>query len=79
MNKKYFFTLKEIVRQNNRRMYYYAFELNVRLHEHHEPDKLVVIWNINEAFRLDDHPLATYFNYAVRHHVLNRKNLIQKA
>ncbi|WP_240458708.1 sigma-70 family RNA polymerase sigma factor [Virgibacillus sp. Bac330] len=65
-------TFDEIVKQNERRIYYHLHKLNIR-DPHHEfyQEGLVAMWNAYEKYQPDKGPLATYFNYTIRNRLID--------
>ncbi|MYL56100.1 sigma-70 family RNA polymerase sigma factor [Virgibacillus halodenitrificans] len=66
-------TFEEIVKQNERRIYYHIHKLNL-----HDPYKeyfnegLVAMWRAYESYDPDKGPLATYFNFMIRNRLIDQ-------
>src|SRR5690625_1047965 len=72
MAKKIELSFEEIVKQNERRVHYYIHKLNVRdPHQKFYRKGLVSMWNAYEKHAPDNGPLATYFNYTIKNHLIN--------
>src|SRR5699024_1956722 len=72
MAKKIELSFEEIVKQNERRVHYYIHKLNVRdPHQKFYRKELVSMWNAYEKHELDNGPLATYFNYTIKNHLID--------
>lgn len=62
---------EEIVAQNKRRTYYQLQRLNLRdPHQEYFQEGLCALWSAYIKYEPDKGPMATYFNYAIRHHLL---------
>ncbi|WP_077358704.1 sigma-70 family RNA polymerase sigma factor [Virgibacillus halodenitrificans] len=70
MNKP--FTFEQIYQQNKRRIHYQIHRLNI-----HDPHQdffqigLTAMWHAYEKYDPDRGPMATYFNYTIRHRLLD--------
>lgn len=65
-------TFEEIVKQNERRIYYQIHKLNIRdPHQEFYQEGLVAMWNAYETYRADKGPMATYFNYTIRNRLID--------
>ncbi|MGM8365300.1 sigma-70 family RNA polymerase sigma factor [Virgibacillus sp. W0181] len=63
---------EEIVKQNERRIYFYIHKLDVKdPHKEFYQEGLVAMWNAYETYRPDKGPLATYFNYTIRNRMID--------
>jgi len=72
MAKKIELSFEEIVKQNERRVQYYIHKLNVRdPHQKFYRKELDSIWNAYGKHEPDNGPLATYFNYTIKNHLIN--------
>ena len=74
---------EEIIKQNERRIYYYIHKLNVKdPHQEFYQEGLVAMWNAYNTYQPDKGPLETYFNYMIRNRMidlLRKKNREQHA
>ncbi|MGG4181292.1 sigma-70 family RNA polymerase sigma factor [Virgibacillus pantothenticus] len=65
-------TFEEIVKQNERRIYYQLHKLNIRdPHQEFYQEGLVAMWNAYETYQPDKGPMATYFNYTIRNRLID--------
>lgn len=70
MNKKS--TFEEVLKQNERRIYYYIHKLNVKdPHQEFYQEGLVAMWNAYKTYEPDKGSLATYFNYMIRNRLID--------
>ncbi|MYL47143.1 sigma-70 family RNA polymerase sigma factor [Virgibacillus halodenitrificans] len=70
MNKP--FTFDQIYQQNKRRIHYQSHRLNI--HDPHQEffqEGLTAMWHAYEKYEPDKGPMATYFNYTIRHRLLD--------
>lgn len=75
MKKNSHFTLEKLLKQNKQRMYYYAYQYNMKLHTWHDPKQFVVLWNRKKYYEVNNYPLATYFNHFIHLYIKNQKHL----
>ena len=72
MNKNEIITFEEILKQNERRIYYYIHKLNVKdPYQEFYQEGLVAMWNAYKTYHPDKGSLATYFNYMIRHRMID--------
>lgn len=70
--KKIELSFEEMVKRNERRVQYYIHKLNVRNpHQRFYRKELVSMWNAYEKNEPDNGPLATYFNYTIKNHLID--------
>lgn len=72
MNREYF-VMEEIVKLNQHRVYFHAYQLKVQLHDNFNMmGSHIIFWNLYRHNYLSHRPLATYFNYLIRQYVKNK-------
>ncbi|WP_100010200.1 sigma-70 family RNA polymerase sigma factor [Lentibacillus sediminis] len=65
-------TFEEIFEQNERRIHYHIHRLNIRdPHQEFYQEGLFAMWNAYRSYQPDKGPLATYFNYVIRHRMID--------
>jgi len=76
MENKTNLSFEEIMKQNERRVHYYIHRLKVNdTHQEFYQKGLVAMWRAYETYQPDKGVLSTYFNYSIRHRLID---LIQK-
>ncbi|RDW20761.1 sigma-70 family RNA polymerase sigma factor [Oceanobacillus chungangensis] len=66
------FTFEEIFEQNERRIHYHLHKLNIRdPHQEFYQEGIVAMWNAYENYQPDKGPLSTYFNFTIRHRLID--------
>lgn len=70
MSKPY--TFEEIYEQNKRRIHYHIHKLNLQdPHKEYYQEGLIAMWQAYEKYNPDKGPMATYFNYTIRHKLID--------
>ena len=76
MENKTNLSFEEIMKQNERRVHYYIHRLKVNdTHQDFFQEGLVAMWHAYEKYQPNKGALSTYFNYTIRHRLID---LIQK-
>ncbi|RDW21399.1 hypothetical protein CWR48_03065 [Oceanobacillus arenosus] len=66
------FTFEEIFEQNERRIHYYLHKLKIRdPHQEFYQEGMIAMWNAYEKYQPDKGPLSTFFNFTIRHHLID--------
>ncbi|UJL45785.1 hypothetical protein KFZ58_15560 [Virgibacillus sp. NKC19-16] len=66
-------TFDEIYAQNERRMYYQIYKMNIsNPQQEFYPHGLVAMWKAYEKYQPDKGPLATYFTYTIQSRIINQ-------
>ncbi|HAM79227.1 RNA polymerase sigma factor [Ornithinibacillus bavariensis] len=66
------FTFEEIVKQNEKRIYYHIHKLQIRdPHNEFYVEGLYAMWLAYKNYQPDKGPLATYFNFIIRNRLID--------
>lgn len=66
------FTFEEIFKQNERRIHYHLHKLSIQdPHQEFYQEGLVAMWDAYENYQPDQGPLSTYFNFIIRHRLID--------
>src|SRR5690625_3290408 len=72
MEKQSNLSFEEIMKQNERRVHYHIHRLNLQdPQQEFYQEGLVAMWNAYEKYQPDKGTLATYFNYTIRHRLID--------
>ncbi|WP_044476862.1 sigma-70 family RNA polymerase sigma factor [Oceanobacillus massiliensis] len=67
------FTFEEIFSQNEKRIHYYINRLDIRdPNEDFYEEGLFALWKAYETYEPDKGPMTTYFNYLIKHRLIDR-------
>ncbi|GAQ19569.1 RNA polymerase sigma factor [Oceanobacillus picturae] len=70
MSKPY--TFEDIYEQNKRRIHYHIHKLNLQdPHKEYYQEGLIAMWQAYQKYNPDKGPMATYFNYSIRHKLID--------
>lgn len=73
MDKENEFTFEEIFKQNEKRIYYHMLKLGIRdPHQEYYSEGLYAMWMAYKKYEPTKGPLATYFNFIIRNHLIDK-------
>src|SRR5699024_6920976 len=67
------FTFEEIFKQNENRIYYQMHKLGIHdPHNEFYTEGLYAMWRAHKKYNPNKGPMATYFNYSIRYHLIDK-------